>query len=144
MKSDEAFDLTAYFSYLIGRVGTYLEQAVTRSLKAEGVSLMEWRVFGILLSRESCSMGELSDATAIPVTALSRLVGSMERKGTIVRRRSSGDARVVKAGLTSRGRAKALKLVPLVRAREKYLTSLLTADQTRHFRTAIAPLRCVA
>jgi MarR family transcriptional regulator, organic hydroperoxide resistance regulator len=140
MKPHEAFDLTAYFPYLIGRVGTYLEQAVTQSLKAEGVSLMEWRVFGVLLSRESCSMGELSDAAAIPVTALSRLVGSMERKGTIVRRRSSSDARVVNASLTNRGRAMALKLVPLARARERYLTSMLTADQTRVLRKAIARL----
>jgi DNA-binding MarR family transcriptional regulator len=138
MKSDAAFDLTAYFPYLIGRVGTYLEEAVTQSLKAEGISLMEWRVFGTLMSRENCSMGELSDATAIPVTALSRLVGSMERKGTVVRRRSSSDARVVNAALTSRGRATALRLGPVARAREKYLTSLLSATQARVLRTAIA------
>jgi DNA-binding MarR family transcriptional regulator len=138
MKPDETFNLTTYFPYLIGRVGTYLEEAATRSLKSHGVSLTEWRVFGALLNRENCSMGELSDATAIPVTALSRLVGSMERKGTVVRRRSSSDARVVQAGLTRQGRAIALRLVPLARAREKYLESLLSATQTRVLRTAIA------
>jgi DNA-binding MarR family transcriptional regulator len=139
-KSDEAFDLTAYFPYLIGRVGTYLEEAATQSIKATGVSLMEWRVFGTLLSRENCTMGELSDATAIPATALSRLVGSMERKGTVVRRRSGSDARVVYAALTSRGRTTALRLVPLARAREKQLMSLLSANQTRVLRAAIARL----
>jgi len=95
-------------------------------------------VFGTLLSRESLSMGELSDATAIPVTALSRLVGSMERKGAVVRRRSKSDARVVQAGLTSRGRAMALRLVPAARAREEYLTSLLSTHQASVLRTAIA------
>ncbi len=140
MKPDETFDLTAYFPYLIGRVGTYLEEAATQGLKAEGVTLMEWRVFGTLVSRQNCSMGELSDATAIPATALSRLVGSMERKGTVVRRRSAGDARVVNAGLTTRGRAMALRLVPSARAREEYLTSLLSANQARVLRAAIARL----
>jgi DNA-binding MarR family transcriptional regulator len=138
MKPDDTFDLTTYFPYLIGRVGTYLEEAATRSLKSQGISLLEWRVLGTLLSRENCSMGELSDATAIPLTALSRLVGSMERKGTIVRRRSASDARVVKAGLTRRGRAMALRLIPSARAREEYLTSLLSANQARVLRTAIA------
>jgi DNA-binding MarR family transcriptional regulator len=138
MKPDDAFDLTTYFPYQIGRVGTYLEEAATRSLKSQGVSLMEWRVLGTLLSRENCSMGELSDATAIPVTALSRLVGSMERKGTIVRRRSSSDARVVQTALTRQGRAAALRLVPGARAREESLTSLLSANQARVLRAAIA------
>jgi DNA-binding MarR family transcriptional regulator len=138
MKPDDTFDLTTYFPYQIGRVGTYLEEAATRSLMSQGVSLMEWRVLGTLLSRENCSMGELSDATAIPVTALSRLVGSMERKGTIMRRRSSSDARVVNAGLTRAGRAMALRLVPGARAREKHLESLLTSNQARVLRTAIA------
>jgi DNA-binding MarR family transcriptional regulator len=138
MKPDDTFDLTTYFPYLIGRVGTYLEEAATQSVKSHGVSLMEWRVLGTLLSRENCSMGELSDATAIPVTALSRLVGRMEHKGTIVRRRSSSDARVVKASLTRRGRALALRLVPSARAREEYLRSLLSANQARVLRTAIA------
>jgi DNA-binding MarR family transcriptional regulator len=138
MKPDNAFDLTTYFPYLIGRVGTYLEEGVTQALKAEGVSLMEWRVLGTLLSRESCSMGELSDATAIPVTALSRVVGRMERRGTVTRRRSATDARVVNASLTSRGRTTALKLVPSARAREKRLTAMLSANQARVLRTAIA------
>jgi DNA-binding MarR family transcriptional regulator len=138
MKPDDTFDLTTYFPYLIGRVGTYLEEAATRGLKSHGVSLMEWRVLGTLLSRENCSMRELSDASAIPVTALSRLVGSMERKGTLVRRRSSSDARVVNATLTRQGRAMALRLVPGARAREKSLTSLLSTNQARVLRTAIA------
>jgi DNA-binding MarR family transcriptional regulator len=138
MKSDETFDLTTYFPYLIGRVGTYLEEAATRSLRSHGVSLLEWRVLGTLLSRENCNMGELSDATAIPVTALSRLIGSMERKRTVVRRRSTSDARVVNASLTHGGRALALRLVPAARAREEHLESLLSAHQARVFRTAIA------
>ena len=138
MKPDDTFDLTTYFPYLIGRVGTYLEEAATQALNTKGISLMEWRVFGTLLTRKSCSMGELSDAAAIPATALSRLIGSMERKGTVVRRRSSTDARVVNAGLTNRGRATALRLVPAARAREKNLTSLLSANETRVLRTAIA------
>lgn len=138
MKPDDTFDLTTFFPYLIGRVGTFLEERAATSLKAKGVSLMEWRVFGTLLSRERCSMGELSEATAIPVTALSRLIGSMERKGTVVRRRSSSDARVVNASLTGRGRTMALRLVPSALAREQDLTALLSANQARVLRTAIA------
>ena len=142
MKSDETFDLTTYFPYQIGRVGTYLEEAATRALKSKGITILEWRVLGTLLSRKSCSMGELSDVTAIPVTALSRLVGSMERKGTVARRRSSSDARVVNASLTSRGRTLALRLIPAARVREKSLTSLLSANETRVLRTAIARIYC--
>jgi DNA-binding MarR family transcriptional regulator len=138
MTSEDSFDLEAFFPYLIGRVGTYLEEATTRSLAAQGISLEEWRVFGTLLGRENCSMGELSEATAIPATALSRVVGRMERKGTVVRRRSTRDARVVKASLTSRGRTIARRLVPSARALEERLTSLLTANQARVLRAAIA------
>jgi DNA-binding MarR family transcriptional regulator len=72
------------------------------------------------------------------VTALSRLIGSMERKGTVVRRRSSSDARVVNASLTRRGRDLTLRLIPPALAREKYLDSLLSANQARVLRSAIA------
>jgi DNA-binding MarR family transcriptional regulator len=99
-----------------------------------------WRVLAILAQRKTCSAGELSDAAAIAVTALSRLVGKMEREGMVVRRRSPSDARIVEVTLTARGRSIARRLIPRALTLERRVLATLSATQTRVLRDAVAQI----
>lgn len=137
MQSEDDFDLTRFLPYLIGRIGRYLNDVIGVELDAEGVTIPMWRVIGTLWRHKTCSMGELSDASAVALTALSRLVGKMERDGIVGRKRSPKDARVVMVTLTPRGRAIAKRLIPPSLAMEKRVFSHLSAAETRALRTSL-------
>jgi len=111
MQAEDDFNLTRFLPYLIGRIGIYLNAVIGVELQAQGITLPMWRVIGVLWQRKKCSMGELSDAAAVALTALSRLVASMEREGIVERRRSPKDARIVMVTLTRRGRTIARRLI---------------------------------
>ena len=137
MQSDDDFDLTRFLPYLIGRIGNYLNVVNGVELDAQGVTLPMWRVIGTLWRRKTCSMGELSDAAAVALTALSRLVGKMERDGLVERKRSLNDARIVMVKLTPRGRSIAKRLIPPSLAMEKRVFSKLSASDARALRTSL-------
>jgi DNA-binding MarR family transcriptional regulator len=123
--------------YLIGRLGRYLNIVIAVELDAQGVTIPMWRVIGTLWRRKTCSMGELSDAAAVALTALSRLVGKMERDGIVERRRSPKDARVVMVTLTPRGRTIAKRLIPPSLAMEKRVFAKLSTAEVRALRATL-------
>jgi DNA-binding MarR family transcriptional regulator len=137
MRSDDDFDLTRFLPYLIGRIGIYLNVVIDVELDAQGVTLPMWRVIGTLWKRKTCSMGELSDAAAVALTALSRLVGKMERDGLVQRKRSATDARIVMVTLTPRGRSIVKKLIPPALAMEKRVFSKVPAADVRTLRKSL-------
>ena len=137
MPSDDDFELTRFLPYLISRIGMYLNVVIGVELDAQGVTLPMWRVMGTLWHRKICSMGELSDAAAVALTALSRLIGKMEREGLVRRKRSPSDARIVMVTLTPRGRSIAKKLIPPSLAMEKRVFSRLSAADVHSLRKSL-------
>jgi DNA-binding MarR family transcriptional regulator len=137
MQSEDDFDLTRFLPYLIGRIGRYLNVVIGVELEAQGVTIPMWRVIGTLWRHKTCSMGELSDAAAVAITALSRLVGKMEREGIVERKRSPKDARVVMVTLTPRGRSIAKRLIPPSLAMEKRVLAKLSAADVRALRATL-------
>ena len=131
MQTEDDFELTRFLPYLIGRIGVYLNTVIGVELQAQGLTLPMWRVVGVLWQLKTCSMGELSDVAAIELTALSRLVGAMERK------RSPKDARVVLVTLSRRGRAIARKLIPPSLAMERRVLAKLSATDVRALRASL-------
>jgi DNA-binding MarR family transcriptional regulator len=137
MQTEDDFELTRFLPYLIGRIGVYLNTVIGVELQAQGLTLPMWRVVGVLWQLKTCSMGELSDVAAIEITALSRLVGAMERKELVERKRSPKDARVVLVTLSRRGRAVARKLIPPSLAMERRVFAKLSATDVRALRASL-------
>ncbi|MEQ8699748.1 MAG: MarR family transcriptional regulator [Bauldia litoralis] len=128
MPSD--FDITRYLPYLVNRVGVRLATAFSDAIRHHDITLQMWRVLAALDHEDAQRIGALADATSIDVSTLSRLVGAMERKGLVVRRRGNGgDARVVTVETTARARDITASLIPLAQEYEQVALSDLSAEE---------------
>lgn len=126
------FDLTTYLPYLINRTGVRIAGAFTETIRPYGVTLQMWRVLAALHHRDGQRMTELAATTSIDVSTLSRLVGSIEKKGLAERRRGSNgaDARVVRVHATEAGQTLTQRIIPLAQHYEAVALSGLSDAET--------------
>ncbi len=125
-----SFDLTAYLPYLINRTGAELAAAFSREIAPHGVTLQMWRVLAALHHRDGLRISDLAGLTSIDISTLSRLIGKMEKRGLVARRRGpEADGRVVAVALTPVGRATARAIVPVARRYETAALAGFTADE---------------
>lgn len=125
-----SFNLTAYLPYLINRTGVELAAAFSREIAPHGVTLQMWRVLAALHHRDGLRISDLADLTSNDISTLSRLVGKMESRGMVNRRREpDADARVVAVALTPVGRAAARAIVPVARRYEAVALAGFTAEE---------------
>src|ERR1700751_3208134 len=98
------YRLTDAFPYLLNRVGVRMGELFSRRLEAYGITLPMYRVLAALWEKGDRRLGELADICSIELSTLSRLVGTLSRKGLVHRRRLDANARVVEINLTKAGR----------------------------------------
>ncbi len=123
------YRLTQSFPYVVTRVGVRMGELFSRRLQSYGVSLPMYRVMAALWQRNGQRLGDLSEMTSVEISTLSRLVGSMQRKGLVSRKRPDSNGRAVEISLTRSGRLLLEKLIPLARRHEKVGLRGLDADQ---------------
>ena len=107
------------FPYLLNRVGVRMGELFSRRLENYGVTLPMYRVMAALWEQGDRRLGELGEITSIELSTLSRLVGSMARKGLVSRMRPDANARTVKINLTLKGRRLVEKLIPIASSHEE-------------------------
>jgi DNA-binding MarR family transcriptional regulator len=107
------YRLSDAFPYLLNRVGVRMGELFARRLGPYGVTLPMYRVMATLWEKGNQRLGELSNITSIELSTLSRLVGTMMRKGLVSRKRPDGNARTVEINLTTKGRKLVEELIPL-------------------------------
>ena len=106
------------FPYLLNRVGVRMGELFSRRLEPYGVTLPMYRVMATLWEAGDRRLGELSEVTSIELSTLSRLVGTMMRKGLLSRKRPDANARTVEINLTTKGRALVEELIPQAKLHE--------------------------
>ena len=79
-----AYRLTSSFPYLVRRVGVRIGELFDRRVAEFGVSVSMYRVLAALTEEDGQRLGRLAEMTSIEMSTLSRLVGSMVRKGLVV------------------------------------------------------------
>jgi MarR family transcriptional regulator, organic hydroperoxide resistance regulator len=112
------YRLSDAFPYLLNRVGVRMGELFSRRLEPYGVTLPMYRVMATLWEKGDRRLGELSKVTSIELSTLSRLVGTMIRKGLVSRKRPNANARTVEINLTARGRTLVGELIPLAMLHE--------------------------
>jgi DNA-binding MarR family transcriptional regulator len=112
------YRLSDAFPYLLNRVGVRMGELFSRRLEPYGVTLPMYRVMATLWETGNQRLGELSEVTSIELSTLSRLVGTMMRKGLLLRKRPDANARTVEINLTAKGRMLAEELIPLAKLHE--------------------------
>ena len=129
-ETDAAFDLTAYLPYLINRTGVELAGAFSREIAHHGVTLQMWRVLAALHHRDGLRISDLASLTSIDISTLSRLIGKMEKRCLVTRRRSpEADGRVVTVVVTPVGQAATRAIVPVAQRYETMALAGFTADE---------------
>lgn len=98
---------------VLQRVSRHLGELTLEDLKRFGMTMPRWLVLSQLAVRDGQSIGELSKATVIKQSSLTRVVDQMERDTHVERRPSEGDHRIVEVWLTEQGRATYDEVVPL-------------------------------
>lgn len=89
--------------YLAQRIGYLLDQAIHPYLVEHDLTLDMWRVIYILKIVGDHNLIELSRATGINSSTLSRMIGRMHKRGLISRERSIVDNRTVTVKLLDAG-----------------------------------------
>src|SRR5256885_3408056 len=118
---------------------------ITRVLDAElrATHDLTWAEYDVLLrlakaTDRMLAMTELARRIMISPSGLTRVVDGLERKGFVKRSRSDGDARVVSAALTERGRDKVKKAAQThLRGIREHFTSRLSDPQLRAVASAL-------
>ena len=129
-ETDAAFDITVYLPYLINRTGVELAGAFSREIGHHGVTLQMWRVLAALHHRDGLRISDLAGLTSIDISTLSRLIGKMEKRCLVTRRRSpEADGRVVTVVVTPAGQAATRAIVPVAQRYETMALAGFTADE---------------
>jgi len=123
------YRLTDAVPYLVTRVGVRMGELFSRRLARHGVTLPMYRVMAALWQRNGQRLGDLSDMTSVEISTLSRLVGTMQRRGLLSRTRPNSNARTVEITLTRQGRTLVERLIPLAQRHEQVALSDLAADE---------------
>ena len=108
-----SYRLTNSFPYLLNRVGMRIGEMFGRRLRPYGISLPMYRVLAALWESPDQRLFDLGLLTSIEVSTLSRLVGTLQRRGLVSRTRLPENSRTVAISLTSKGRGLANELIPL-------------------------------
>ncbi len=85
---------------LIHRMSRHLNELTLEDLRRFGMTVPRWSVLTQLAVRNGRNIGELSRATVIKQSSLTRVVDQMERDGLVDRQLARSDNRVVEVWLT--------------------------------------------
>jgi DNA-binding MarR family transcriptional regulator len=134
------FDLRNHLPYLLNRVGVALIEDFSRQLAADDLTVPMWRVLAALWHDGPRHMGNLAELTSIEISTLSRLVGTLQRRGIVTRKRGGRDGRYVRVALTPRGKSLTESLIPKALAIEARLIGSLSSREVATLRRLLDAL----
>ena len=130
--SEASLDLAAFLPYRL----SILQLAVSRCLaqiygRRFALSRHEWRALAVLAQEAPLTAVEVAERTSMDKVQVSRAVAKLIAAGRVKRETDPEDRRRAPLSPTSEGRAIYRRIVPLVKARERDLTSALTPAEAR-------------
>lgn len=95
-----------YLSYLLAKASALVSAQFHAEVKAEGLTVPEWRVLATLSDGTPRTIGALTSIVLSPQPTLTKLVDRMEAKGDVQRETSQEDRRRTMVAITEQGRAR--------------------------------------
>jgi DNA-binding MarR family transcriptional regulator len=125
-------DLASFLPYRL----SVLQLAVSRSLaliygRRFALSRHEWRALAVLAQESPLTSAEVAARTSMDKVQVSRAIAKLIATGRVARGTDPRDRRRGPLTPTPEGRAVYRRIVPLVKARERDLTSALTPAEAR-------------
>jgi DNA-binding MarR family transcriptional regulator len=138
MRDKALYQLTNSLPYRLNRVGVRIGELFSERLKPFDATLPMYRVLAALWERPDQRLSDLSEMTTTEISTLSRLVGTMKRKGWVSRRRLEENGRTVAISLTTRGRTLTEELIPIAIHFEEVAIRNRTPEEVAWIKTALA------
>lgn len=114
MPRNPSLKLDDFLPYLVNRVGAGLVERFSRdALVAHGLTIDMWRVLARLADADGQRQIDLTAATSIEASTVSRIVTRLVREGLVTRSRSITNSREVAVELSAKGRVLVKKLIPV-------------------------------
>ncbi|TYC66874.1 MarR family transcriptional regulator [Stappia sp. BW2] len=112
----------------------HLAETVSRSLSriyadTYGIGIPEWRVLATLGEHKAMTARDISQATSMHKTKVSRAVAALEKRDLLVRDKNRNDQREQSLSLSEKGNAMYEDIVPQALAYSKNLEDALTEEQ---------------
>ncbi len=128
-----------YLLYLLARASAQASRQFHAIVKANGLSVPEWRVLGALAGGPR-TVGTLADMTQLKQPTLTKLLDRMTSAELVQRRGDHGDRRRVYVSITARSRRIAHRLIALARKHEAAILVGYGADEAANLKQALAKL----
>jgi MarR family transcriptional regulator, organic hydroperoxide resistance regulator len=132
------YRLTYAFPYLLNRVGVRMGELFSRRIAGYDVSLPMYRVMAALWETPDQRLGDLAAMTSIEVSTLSRLIGTMKRKGLVSRTRLKDNARTVAINLTAKGKTLVEELIPIAMHFEDVAVRSFSSKEIAELKTTLS------
>lgn len=132
------YRLTNSLPYLLNRVGVRIGELFSERIASYGVTLPMYRVLAALWEKPDQRLSDLSDLTTTEISTLSRLIGSMKRKGLVSRRSLEDNGRTVAINLTAKGRSLTEELIPIAIHFEEIPMRNRTSDEILWLKRALS------
>jgi MarR family transcriptional regulator, organic hydroperoxide resistance regulator len=131
-------DLSSALLFLLSRAATSASGAFEiRELGRHNVSLAMYRVLVTLARHDDQRLGDLAALAEVEMSTLSRLIGTMQARRLVTRRRSGKDARAVRIRITDQGRPLATRLAAAATTFETALTRGVPARELQALKRAL-------
>ncbi len=132
-----AYVFTDSVPYLLNRVGVALGERFSAEIRAHDVTLPMYRVLASLRQSGAATLGELSELVTVEMSTLSRLIGTMDRRGFVSRIRPAGNGRIVQISLTDTGGTMADELMQIAMRFEDTSIAALNGRQVEDLKATL-------
>jgi homoprotocatechuate degradation regulator HpaR len=102
-------------------------------LNAHGITEQQWRIVRLLLDTGPLEPHQIGDQCSLSSPSLAGVLSRMEQIGYVRRKRLANDQRRVSVSLTTRSRALAARMAPLIDNAYAHIEELLGAEFTEMF-----------
>jgi DNA-binding MarR family transcriptional regulator len=135
------FDLRNALPFLLTRTGNRTAELFEqRELQRHDVTLPMYRVLATLARHDDQRLGDLASLADMEVSTLSRLIGTMQSRRLVSRRRSGKDARAVRIRISDQGKTLAQKLIAAATNYETTMTKSLAPRQVQELKRLLGQL----
>ena len=115
--------------YAVGRVNQGILREMRARLAAFPLSVQEYTTMSVLAARPGLSNAQLARRALVAPQSMIEIVAKLEGRKLVRRRVDPGNARVLRAELTSSGRALVGRADPVIAEVEKHVLGALPADE---------------
>lgn len=117
------YDFVNSLPFHLNRVGVRLAELFSTQLAEHELTVPMYRALAVLHQNGPQTLTDLSDLTKVELSTLSRLVGTLVKRGLTLRRRPVENGRIVRIELTEAGIALTQEVMPIARHYEKLATA---------------------